>query len=118
MTVFAKAIVAPLLAQILSGCAEGTWVREDPPDVSLESVRSGLKAVAASAKLSPPLEVSEPFPTQRISGTDWTMCLRSAASEEAKRRPYAVFIKSGALQDFRGSVIIEECETRTYKPLL
>jgi hypothetical protein len=105
---------ASLFALFVAGCAvqdAPPIARENPPDVSQANVVAALKSAADSSKLQPPLEVSEPFPSPRISDTDWILCLRSAASDEAKRHPFAIFIKGGVLQTFRSSVI-----TRSYRP--
>ncbi len=116
-----RTMIAVAAALGLAGCSSGADLPQlpqiGPPDLSLPSVRNYLKTVATLAKLQPPVEISKPIPAAAIASIPWIVCLRSGATEETKRRTYAVFFKNNEPSDFRNSVIIEHCEAQTFSPL-
>ena len=81
-----------LFSVLLAGCSSVEGLPEDlQPPPSRSTVAKILKQVAADAKLSEPVEVSDPIRANPISSSPWLICLRSAKSEESKRPTYSAF---------------------------
>ena len=88
----------------------------DPePFISTSAV--DLRKVAADEKLANPLEVAGPIAANSISVAPWIICLRSAATEQARKRVYSAFFKDGKLSSIRESVFVDHCETQNFGPL-
>jgi hypothetical protein len=76
-----------------------------------------LRKAAADEKLAKPLEVAGPIAANSISVAPWIICLRSAASEEARKRVYSVFFKDGKFSSIRESVFVDHCEAQNFASL-
>ena len=76
-----------------------------------------LRKAADQEKLAKPLEVAEPIAANSISVAPWIICLRSAATEQARKRVYSVFFQDGKLSSVRESVIVDHCEAQNFSPL-
>ena len=76
-----------------------------------------LRRVANQENLARPLEVAGPIAANSISVAPWIICLRSAATEQARKRVYSVFFKDGKLSSSRESVIVDHCEAQNFSPL-
>jgi hypothetical protein len=88
---------------------------EPAPYVS--TVISDLKKAAGTEQMADPLEVAGPIAANPISSAPWIICLRSVASERARRLVYSVFFKGGKYDSVRLSVIVDGCEAQTFTPL-
>ena len=86
----------------------------NPPDPSSASVAASLKTVATEAKLELPWEMSAPIDAPAISSARWLICLRSAASDESRRRTYSVFFKNDDFVSSRISAVIEPCGAQAF----
>ena len=88
----------------------------DPaPFISTSAV--DLRKAAVDEKLGEPLEVAGPIAANSISVAPWIICLRSAATEQARKRVYSAFFKDGKLSSIRESVFVDHCETQNFGPL-
>jgi hypothetical protein len=106
-----------LFCVLLAGCSSVASLPEDlQPPPSLSMVATVLKRVAADAKLSEPVEVSDPIRANPISSSPWLICLRSAKSEESKRLTYSAFFTDKYVSS-RYSVIIDHCGEQVYHPI-
>ena len=76
-----------------------------------------LRKAAADEKLAEPLEAAGPIAANSISVAPWIICLRSAATEEARKRVYSVFFKDGKFSSIRESVFVDHCEAQNFTPL-
>jgi hypothetical protein len=88
---------------------------EAPPD--LTAAAAGLKQAAQDAKLAAPLEISQPTEAPPPSTERWIICLRSAASEESKKRIYSAFFSKNSYRSVRLSVILDRCDGQTFFPM-
>jgi hypothetical protein len=86
-----------------------------PPDPAIAV--KGLKQAAQEAKLAEPLEISQPTEAPAPSTPRWIICLRSAASEESKKRIYSVLFSKNAYTALRLSVILDRCDGQTFFPM-
>jgi hypothetical protein len=88
----------------------------DPaPFISASAV--DLRKAADEEKLAKPLEVAGPIAANSISVAPWIICLRSAATEQARKRVYSVFFRDGKLSSIRESVFVDHCEAQNFTPL-
>jgi hypothetical protein len=88
----------------------------DPaPFISTSAV--DLRKAADQEGLARPLEVAGPIPANSISVAPWIICLRSAATEQARKRVYSAFFQDGKLSSVRESVIVDHCEAQNFSPL-
>jgi hypothetical protein len=104
---------------VLAACSA---VMDDLPQMTesapyVSTVISDLKKAAETEKMADPLEVAGPIAANPISSAPWIICLRSVASEEARRLVYSVFFKNGKYDSVRLSVIVDRCEAQTFTPL-
>jgi hypothetical protein len=76
-----------------------------------------LRKAADQEKLAKPLEVAGPIAANSISVAPWIICLRSAATEQARKRVYSVFFRDGKLSSIRESVFVDHCEAQNFTPL-
>jgi hypothetical protein len=106
-------IVLLCLAQ--AGCAlsDEAAVPQSPPDPA--AIATSVAAIAAAAKLPPPIEVSAVRSAHALSPADWMFCMKSDAPDQMQR--YAVFMKGKEIAGYRSGVLLDRCEDDTYKPL-
>jgi hypothetical protein len=107
-------IVLLCLAQ--AGCAlsdGAAVVPQSAPDAA--AIATSVAAIAAAAKLPPPIEVSAVRAAHPLSPADWMFCMKSDAPDQVQR--YAVFMKGKELAGYRTGVLLDRCEDDTYKPL-
>jgi hypothetical protein len=83
----------------------------------LLKVVESLKKIAVEAKLEEPLEISQPIEANPISLTPWIICLRSGASERAKKLVYSVFFKNNEYVSSRPTAIVDHCEAQVFAVL-
>jgi hypothetical protein len=107
-------IVLLCLAQ--AGCAlsDGAAViPQTAPDAA--AIALNVAAIAAAAKLPPPIEVSAVRAAHPLSPAEWMFCMKSDAPDQVQR--YAVFMKGKEVAGYRSGVLLDRCEDDTYKPL-
>ena len=106
-------IVLLCLAQ--AGCAlsDGTAIAPSAPDAA--ALARGIQQVATAEKLPPPLEASAVHAAHPVSPAEWMFCVKSAAPDQLKR--YAVFMNNNDVVNFRTGVLIDRCDSETYKPV-
>jgi hypothetical protein len=104
---------------VLGGCSsflDDIPEKPDPaPFISTSAI--DLRKAAEQEKLAMPLEVAGPIAANSISVAPWIICLRSAATEQARKRVYSVFFKDGKLASVRESAIVDHCEAQNFTPL-
>ena len=104
---------------VLGGCSsflDDIPEKPDPaPFISTSAI--DLRKAAEQEKLAMPLEVAGPIAANSISVAPWIICLRSAATEEARKRVYSAFFKDGKLSSIRESVFVDHCEAQNFTPL-
>ena len=99
---------------IPSGNAAG-YLPPSPPTQA--AVVAGVKAAAAAAKFSPPLEVSDVRPTDHGPGR-YFVCIREVVSPTSEKRPtYSVFYNNDEYKGERQSVILDACENQAFTPI-
>ena len=114
---------ALLLSLMLAACSPdlpaSTYAPYVPPSPPTQNaIVTGATAAAAEAKLSAPLQISAVRPTDHGPGR-YFICLREANPPPDKRqRYYSVFFDNDTNKGFRLSVIMDECETQAFSPLL
>ena len=101
---------------VLAACSA---VMDDLPQATepapyLSTVSSDLKKAAGTEQMAEPLEVAGPIAANPVSSAPWIICLRSVASERARRLVYSVFFKNGKYDSVRLSVIVDGCEAQTF----
>jgi hypothetical protein len=114
---------AILLSLMLAACsndpsipAAPTYVPPSPPTPN--AIVAVATAAAAEAKLAAPLQISAVRPTDHGPG-QYFICLREANPPPDKpQRYYSVFFTNDTYKGSRLSVIMDECETQAFSPLL
>jgi hypothetical protein len=90
-----------------------------PNDAQL---KSGIVVAISDSHFAPPLEVSDVFRAQASSTQPWMVCIRSGASDEARRLTYSAFFgkdaagTDGQYMKSRYSVILDNCASQAYHP--
>jgi hypothetical protein len=104
---------------VLGGCSSFLDDIPEKPDPApfISSSIADLTKVAADEKLAKPLEVAGPIAANSISIAPWIICLRSVATEQARKRVYSVFFKDDKVSSVRESVFVDHCEAQTFTPL-
>jgi hypothetical protein len=104
---------------LLAACASAPadFAQTGAPDPSNPGVIAALKVVAAQAKLQAPWEKSPPIEAAPVSSVHWLICVRSAATDEAKRHTVSAFFKGNDFVSSRLSAIIEHCAAQEFTPL-
>jgi hypothetical protein len=113
---------AILLSLMLAACSSdpsipaSTYVLPSPP--TQNAIVPIATAAAAEAKLAAPLQISAVRQTDHGPG-QYFICLREANPPPDKRqRYYSVFFDNDTYKGSRLSVIMDECETQAFSPLL
>ena len=109
--------VLPCFALAACSAVMDDLPRTTEPAPYISTVISDLKKAAGTEQMADPLEVAGPIAANPISSAPWIICLRSVASERARRLVYSVFFKSGKYDSVRLSVIVDGCEAQTFTPL-
>src|SRR3954451_8421408 len=107
-------IVLLCLAQ--AGCALSDGAAVIPqaaPDAA--AIATSVAAIAAAAKLPPPIEVSAVRSAHPLAPADWMFCMKSDAPDQVQR--YAVFMKGKEVAAYRTGVLLDRCDNDTYTPL-
>lgn len=114
-----------LLSLMLAACSSNPelptsvyvpYVPSSPPKQT--AIVSIAAAAAAEAKLAGPLQISTVRQTDHGPG-QYFICLREANPPADKRqRYYSVFFDNDVYKGSRLSVIMDECETQAFSPLL
>jgi hypothetical protein len=104
---------------ILGGCSSFLDDIPQKPDPApfIATSADDLRKAADQEKLAKPLEVAGPIAANSISVAPWIICLRSAATEQARKRVYSVFFRDGKLSSIRESVFVDHCEAQNFTPL-
>jgi hypothetical protein len=87
------------------------------PAPFISTSANDLRKAADQEKLAGPLEVAGPIAANSISVAPWIICLRSAATEQTRKRVYSAFFKDGKLSTIRESVFVDHCESQNFAPL-
>jgi hypothetical protein len=110
------------LSLMLAACSSdpsmpaATYVPSSPP--TQNAIVAIATAAAAEAKLAAPLQISAVRQTDHGPGL-YFICLREANPPPDKRqRYYSVFFDNDTSKGSRLSVIMDECETQAFSPLL
>jgi hypothetical protein len=113
---------AILLSLILAACSSDPnipapiYVPPSPP--TQNAIVVVATAAAGEAKLAAPLQISAVRPTDHGPG-QYFICLREANPPPDKpQRYYSVFFTNDTYKGSRLSVIMDECETQAFSPLL
>jgi len=95
---------------------------ETPPEDA--QLKTGLTAAVADSHFAKPVEVTDVIRAPDSSTQSWMVCIRSAASEEARRVSYAAFFgkdatgKPGQYVRSRYATFAENCDIQTYHPYI
>jgi hypothetical protein len=116
---------AILLSLMLAACSSdpglptSTYAPYVPPSPPTQTaIVPVVTAAAAEAKLAAPLQISAVRQTDHGPGK-YFVCLREANPPPDKRqRYYSVFFDNDTNKGSRLSVIMDECETQAFSPLL
>jgi hypothetical protein len=114
-----------LLSLMLAACSSdpglptSTYAPYVPPSPPTQTaIVPVVTAAAAEAKLAAPLQISAVRQTDHGPGK-YFVCLREANPPPDKRqRYYSVFFDNDINKGSRLSVIMDECETQAFSPLL
>jgi hypothetical protein len=116
---------AILLSLMLAACSSDPglpastykpYVPPSPP--TAQAVVASVSSIAPGTKLAGPLEISDVRPADHGPGS-YFVCVKEANPPPDKRpRYYAVFFDNDTYKGDRLSVIMDQCETQTFKPLL
>jgi hypothetical protein len=115
-----RILKSTVLLNLLLGACSGTHEIEAvyvPPSAPTEAaVGSGVKKIAADAKLSGALEISAVRPTDHGPGR-YFFCVREAGiPPDQPRKYYSIFFDNDKYGGSRLSVILDKCEAQTYGP--
>jgi hypothetical protein len=100
----------------LAGCSGSEAIPESSPSApDPAAVAKAVAQVAAEGKLPPPLQASDLQAAAPVSPAPWMICLKSIAPDQT--RQVAVFMNGKGLVAFRSGVLIDRCESETYKAL-
>jgi hypothetical protein len=104
---------------VLGACSSFLDDLPETPDPApfISTSALDLRKAAADEKLAEPLEVAGPIAANSISVAPWIICLRSAATEQTRKRVYSAFFKDGKLSSIRESVFVDHCEPQNFGPL-
>jgi hypothetical protein len=119
------AILLLLLSLMLAACSSdpglpaSTYPPYVPPSPPTQNaIVAPATGAAAEAKLAAPLQISAVRQTDHGPG-HYFICLREANPPPDKRqRYYSVFFDNDTYKGSRLSVIMDECETQAFSPLL
>lgn len=104
---------------LLSACSGAHLIEASyvPPSAPSEAaVGSGVKTIAAEAKLSSPLEISAVRPAEHGPGR-YFVCVREVSGPaDQSRKYYSVFFDNDKYEGSRLSAILDQCEAQTYGP--
>jgi len=95
---------------------------EPPPDET--QLKAGLASAISDSHFAKPVEVSDVINAPVSSTQPWMVCIRSAASSDARRATYAAFFgkdgngKYGQYARSRYSVFADSCDAQSYHPYL
>jgi hypothetical protein len=109
------------LVVLLGGCAMSgllpNWLSEDvagpePQDYRF-AVAVRLKEIMGTGDPTDTLEISTPRRVDALKGASWIVCLK-AQRFPLLPRYYAVLFQRGQIVDSRLSVLIDQCEVRSF----
>ncbi len=112
-----------LLCLLAGACSSLPPPDAEPPPNEIQ-LKAGLASAIAESHFAKPVEVSDVINAPASSTQQWMVCIRSAASGDARRPAYAAFFgkdgtgKYGQYMRSRYSVFAENCETQSYHPYL
>jgi hypothetical protein len=116
MRILKSAVLLNLLLSACSGTHEIEAIYVKPSAPSEAAVGSGVKKIAADAKLLDSLEISAVRPADHGPGS-YFFCVREAGiPPNQPRKYYSVFFDSDKYMGSRLSVILDKCEVQTYGP--
>jgi hypothetical protein len=112
-----------LLSLMLGACSsnepplpEWTYVPPSPP--TEKAIVDVIPMVASETKLASPLQISDVRPADHGGPGGYYVCLREAnPPPDTRQRYYAVFFDNEIFKGERLSVIMDQCETQTFRPL-
>jgi hypothetical protein len=111
-----------LLTLMLTACssdfssAPPDYVAPSPPTEQI--IATSVSGVAAAAKLVGPLQVSDVRPADHGGPGGYFVCIRETNPPPDKRpHYYAIFFDNDTYKGDRQSVIMDQCETQTFRPL-
>jgi hypothetical protein len=112
---------AILLSLMLAACSSvpdaplPEYVKPSPP--TEKAIVTNVPAVVVATKMTGPIEISDVRPTDHGPGRFY-VCVRQVNSPpDTRPRYYSVFFDNDLYKGERLSVIMDECETQTYRPL-
>lgn len=95
---------------------------ESPPDDT--QLSAAIATSASEHHFAPPIEVSDVFRAPPSSTPPWMVCVRSGASDEARRLTYSVFFGKdsagtpGRYIKSRYSAYVDNCGSQAYHPFV
>ena len=111
-----------LLSLPLGACSSGpdlpkpVYVPPSPP--TEQAIVMSVPAIAGTARLSSPLQISDVRPADRGGPGSFYVCVRETnPPPNGRPRYYAVFFDNDEYKGDRMSVIMDQCETQTYRAL-
>jgi hypothetical protein len=108
--------LALTLCLALAACSGSQSVPQPyapPPDAA--AILHGVRVAAADSHFDQPIEFTDPIRDRRYLAP-WLVCVRSAKSEESRRRTYSVFFTDKYVSS-RYSAIMDGCAEQAYRPL-
>jgi hypothetical protein len=111
-----RALATLSLLLFVGGCSDLPPLDvAQPPNPA--PLKSGIVAGINDSHFSKPIEVTDVLRAPANMTPQWMVCLRSATSDEAKRRSYSVFYgKEGTYVSSRYSVSGDNCSAQPYHP--
>jgi hypothetical protein len=112
-----RASLAALGCLTLASCATGvnSELAYVPPSMpTMKATATGIKAAAAEAKLTAPLEISDVRETYHGPGR-FLLCMRGLEPKSNRVVTYAVFFDNDEYRGLRLPVILDGCETQNYR---
>jgi hypothetical protein len=118
-----RTVLILLLCLLVGACSSIADVapldaRPQPDEVQL---KAGIAVGMADSHFSKPIEITDLFRAPPNSIDPWMVCIRSSASDEAKRQTYSVFYgvyagngKDGQYVRSRLSSITDNCAAQEY----
>jgi hypothetical protein len=88
-----------------------------PPSMPTEAAAAkGIKKATADEKLTGPIERSDLRETEHGPGR-FVVCIRGVDAKYRRMRAYAVFFDNDDYKGARISVMIDDCEKQSYRPV-
>jgi hypothetical protein len=102
------------LCLMVTGCSSFIEEVEQIPAPDITKAISEIKIVATQYHLTGDLQIAGPIKAPEISLVPWVICLRSPSET---RFTVAIFYKANTLVSSREALIVDHCDSQTYRPI-